>query len=77
MLPASSGSYGSAGYSDNLGMSFGVEKMVHLKAGWRNTSGRASMYWSDKYYLVDLALYNTDQLTTEQHIQRLTSMVSI
>ncbi len=57
------GSYGSSGFTNNLGMAFGVEKMVNLKAGWLNSStGRASMYWSDKYNLVDRGLYNTVQL---------------
>lgn len=57
------GSYGSSGFTNHLGMAFGVEKMVNLKAGWLNSStGRASMYWSDKYNLVDRALYNVSQL---------------
>ena len=56
------GSYGSVGYTDNKGMAHGVEKMVTLKAGWKNTSGTASMFWSDKYNLVDRALYATNDL---------------
>ncbi|MFK7887673.1 MAG: S8 family serine peptidase, partial [Gammaproteobacteria bacterium] len=41
------GSYGSAGWSQHLGIAYGVEKMVNLKAGWLNSSnGRASMFWS-------------------------------
>ncbi len=57
------GSYGSSGYSTHKGMAHGVEKIVNLKAGWLNASnGRASMYWSDKYMLVDRAINNTAQL---------------
>ena len=53
------GSYGAPDWTNHLGMAFGVEKLVNLKAGWLNSaSGRASMYWSDKYNLVDRALYN-------------------
>jgi len=57
------GSYGMAGYEDHLGMAYGVEKMVHLKAGWLNTSGGTSMFWSDKYDLVDRALYDIAALS--------------
>ncbi|MEL7449670.1 MAG: S8 family serine peptidase [Pseudomonadota bacterium] len=57
------GSYGTGAYPQELGMAFGAEKVVHLKAGWLNTSGRASMFWSDKYNLVDRALYNADALS--------------
>ncbi len=56
------GSYGSPGFTQNLGMAHGIEKLVNLKAGWRNTSGTASMFWSDKYNLVDRALFNTGAL---------------
>ncbi|NND60922.1 MAG: S8 family serine peptidase, partial [Gammaproteobacteria bacterium] len=57
------GSYGTPSYPNHLGMAYGVEKMVNLKAGWLNSStGGASMYWSDKYNLVDRALYNVSQL---------------
>ena len=57
------GSYGSTFGLNELGMAHGVEKMVNLKAGWLNSStGRASMFWSDKYNLVDRALYNTGGL---------------
>ena len=57
------GSHGSALYQNHLGMAKGVEKMVSLKAGWLNSSnGRASMFWSDKYNLVERALNNTAAL---------------
>ncbi len=57
------GSYGSTGWSQHLGIAHGVEKMVNLKAGWLNSSnGRASMFWSDKYNLVDRALNNNNAL---------------
>ncbi len=55
-------SEGSTTYPTVKGMSFGVDKTVHLKAGWLNTSGRASMHWSDKMWLVDRALNHTDEL---------------
>ncbi|MFK8029822.1 MAG: S8 family serine peptidase [Gammaproteobacteria bacterium] len=55
-------SYGSPGGAASLGMSHGVEKVVNLKAGWLNTSGTSSMFWSDKYLLVDRALNNGDAL---------------
>lgn len=58
------GSYGSAAWPTRLGLSFGVEKLVTLKAGWLNTSnGRASMFWSDKYNVVERALNNTPGLS--------------
>ena len=57
------GSYGTRGEPQYLGMAHGAEKLVSLKAGWLNTSGLASMFWSDKYNLVDRALYNTDALS--------------
>ena len=51
------GSYGSGINPNHLGMAHGVEKLVTLKAGWRNSStGGSSMFWSDKYQLVDRAL---------------------
>ncbi len=57
------GSYGTGAYPNELGMSHGVEKMVTLKAGWLNTStGRASMFWSDKYNVVNRALYDSGAL---------------
>ena len=57
------GSYGTAAYPNELGMSHGVEKMVTLKAGWLNTStGGASMFWSDKYNVVNRALYDSGAL---------------
>jgi Subtilase family len=63
------GSYGSAGWTDYLGMSYGVEKAVTLKGGFNNIynpfigcDGGASMYWSDAMWLVDRALHNTSQL---------------
>lgn len=56
------GSYGSPGYTSQLGIAHGVEKMVNLKAGWKNTSGTASMFWSDKYNLVNRGLYATQDL---------------
>ena len=56
------GSYGTSAFPNHLGMSHGVDKLVNLKAGWLNTSGRTSMFWSDKYNVVDRALYNSDQL---------------
>ncbi|MFK8031996.1 MAG: S8 family serine peptidase [Gammaproteobacteria bacterium] len=55
-------SYGSPGFTQHLGMAHGVEKVVNLKAGWQNTSGTASMFWSDKYNLVDRAIYNSGAL---------------
>ncbi len=56
-------SYGTATYPDYLGMAYGVDKLVTLKAGWRNTfTGGASMYWSDKMMLVDRALYHVEEL---------------
>ena len=57
------GSYGTSSYPNHLGTAYGVEKMVHLKAGWRNgASGRASMFWSDMYNVVDRALNNVGAL---------------
>ncbi len=56
------GSYGSAGWADYLGMSYGVDKFVTLKSGWRGLDGRAYMYWSDAMWIIDRALYHTDQL---------------
>ncbi len=56
-------SKGSSGFLNYRGMAAGVEKTVNLKAGWLNSSnGRASMFWSDKYNLVDRALNSTDNL---------------
>ena len=46
----------------NRGMAYGADKAVTLKAGWRNTGGGGSMFWSDAMWLVDRALYNTNQL---------------
>ncbi len=58
------GSYGTGFYPNELGMSSGVDKMVTLKAGWLNSStGRASMFWSDKYNIVNRALYDTGNLS--------------
>lgn len=56
------GSYGSTGYSAHLGMAYGVEKLVTLKAGWRNTFGDGKMYWSDRHNIVDRALYHNENL---------------
>jgi len=56
------GSYGTTAYPNHLGMAHGVEKAVHLKAGFHKTNGRASMYWSDAMWLVDRALYHDEQL---------------
>ena len=56
------GSYGTSSYPNHLGMAFGVEKAVHLKAGFNKTNGRASMYQSDAMWLVDRALYHQEQL---------------
>lgn len=57
------GSYGTAIYPDHLGLAFGIDKLVTLKAGWLNSStGGASMFWSDKYNVVDRALYDTGNL---------------
>ena len=55
-------SYGSSGWEDYLGMSYGIEKTVTLKAGYNKTSGTASMYWSDAMVLVDRALYHDEEL---------------
>ena len=55
-------SYGTSIYPNHLGMAYGIDKAVTLKAGWRKTSGGGSMYWSDAMWLVDRALYNTNQL---------------
>jgi len=55
-------SYGTTSYPNHLGMAYGVDKAVTLKAGWRNTGGGGSMFWSDAMWLVDRALYNTNQL---------------
>ncbi|NNF16435.1 MAG: S8 family serine peptidase, partial [Gammaproteobacteria bacterium] len=56
-------SHGSGAYPGHLGMAFSAEKMVNLKAGWLNSSsGRASMYWSDKFNLVDRALFDNNNL---------------
>ncbi len=57
------GSMGSDGWTDRLGMAYGVDKMVSLKAAWRNSeTGGASMYPSDRHNLVELALNDTDEL---------------
>jgi hypothetical protein len=62
-VAGSVGSYGSTGYEGHLGMAHGVEKFVHLKAGWlRASDGGAAMYWTDKYNLVDRALNRRDEL---------------
>jgi hypothetical protein len=56
-------SEGSTTYPQYLGMAYGVDKTVHLKAGWLNcTTGRASMWWSDMMWLVDRALQHQDEL---------------
>ena len=55
-------SYGTSIYPNHLGMAYGVEKAVHLKAGFHKTNGRASMYWSDAMWLVDRALYHQEEL---------------
>ena len=55
-------SYGTPGYPEHLGMSYGVEKAVTLKAAWRGLDGRAYMYSSDAMWLVDRALYDTNSL---------------
>ncbi len=56
------GSYGSTGWTDYLGMSYGVDKAVTLKAGYNKTNGRAGMYYSDSMHLVDRALYHDEDL---------------
>ncbi len=56
------GSYGTPLYPNHLGMAYGVEKAVTLKAGWNGTDGRAHMYHSDAMNLVDRALYDTNNL---------------
>jgi len=56
------GSYGSTGYTSHLGMSYGVAKLVTLKAGWRNTGGTASMNTSDRQNIIERALNNTSAL---------------
>ena len=56
------GSYGTTSYPNHLGMSYGVEKAVHLKAGFHRSDGGGSMYWSDAMWLVDRALYHTEDL---------------
>ncbi|TDR23842.1 S8 family serine peptidase [Marinicella litoralis] len=56
------GSYGSSGFTSHLGMSHGVDKLVNLKAGFLNTSGTASMFYSDLYRIVDRGLNNTNSL---------------
>lgn len=55
-------SYGTGSFPDHLGMSFGVEKVVTLKAAWRGTDYHSHMYSSDAMYLLDRALYDTDNL---------------
>jgi len=55
-------SYGTSVYPNHLGMAHGVEKAVTLKAGYRNTANGGSMFWSDAMYLVDRALYETEDL---------------
>lgn len=56
------GSYGSSGFTAHLGMSHGVDKLVNLKAGFLNTSGNASMFYSDLYRIVDRGLNDTNSL---------------
>jgi len=56
------GSYGSSGYTNHLGMAYGVDKLVSLKAGWLDIFGNGVMKWSDRHHIVDRALYDTDQL---------------
>ncbi|MFK8016193.1 MAG: S8 family serine peptidase, partial [Gammaproteobacteria bacterium] len=56
------GSKGSANFPNNLGIAYGVEKLVNLKAGFNNTANRSSMFWSDKYNIVNRALYDTGAL---------------
>ena len=56
------GSYGSTGFSNHLGVSHGVDKLVNLKAGFRNTSGTASMFYSDLFRIVDRGLNDTNAL---------------
>ncbi|MCK4998719.1 MAG: S8 family serine peptidase, partial [Anaerohalosphaera sp.] len=55
-------SYGSTGYTNNLGMAFGVSKAVTLKAGFLKTTGKASMYDSDAMSLVNRALHQESSL---------------
>ena len=57
------GSYGSSGWTAHLGMANCVQKLVTLKAAWLNSdTGGASMYWSDKYSIVDRVMYHTSLL---------------
>ncbi len=56
------GSYGTSIYPGHLGMAYGVEKAVTLKAGWRGLDGLGYMYWSDAMNLVDRALYDSGAL---------------
>jgi len=56
------GSYGTTSYPNHLGMSYGVDKAVHLKAGFHRSDGEGSMYWSDAMWLVDRALYHQEEL---------------
>jgi serine protease AprX len=58
------GSYGTTTYPDHLGMAFGIDKAVHLKAGFLKTNGRGSMYDSDAMRLVDRALFHQSELLT-------------
>ena len=55
-------SYGTGSFPNHLGMSFGVEKVVTLKAAWRGTDNQSHLYSSDAMYLLDRALYDTDNL---------------
>ena len=58
------GSYGSTDWEDHLGYSFGVDKLVNLKAGWKtdSTSSTGRMRWSDMYNIVERAININNQL---------------
>ncbi|MEE4271354.1 MAG: S8 family serine peptidase, partial [Thermoanaerobaculales bacterium] len=56
------GCYGSSDYEDHLGMAYGVEKLVTLKAGWRDTSNRGRIKLTDMCGIVDRALNHSGDL---------------
>ena len=56
------GSLGSEGFSYHLGIAFGVQKLVTLKAAFQDTDGKASMFHSDAMAAVDLALSRSADL---------------
>ncbi len=49
-------SKGSTGWSTYKGVAYGDDHVINAKAGYRNTSGGASMYWSDAMAAVEWAI---------------------